>query len=83
MLETPNAGGIPSSSKCIHHPYNEILYTEFCEAIVRIAHVKYIHLEKVDERVNAMINKDILPLATTKRFPADNTPGSIGSDNRL
>ncbi|GMH38680.1 hypothetical protein BSKO_06564 [Bryopsis sp. KO-2023] len=75
VLNSVNANGVPNDSYSVHDPNNEILYTEFCESLVRIAQIRYLHLDKIEERVHALVNKDILPLLARKK--SQNQEGTL------
>lgn len=53
-----------------HSPTAELLFREFCCALVRLAHVKHAQLPHLDQRVAALITKTIVPY-NTQQSPND------------
>lgn len=47
-----------------HSPMRQLLFRDFCEALVRIAHVKYRHLPSLQKQLEALLQTNILPHAT-------------------
>lgn len=52
-------GGLPP----IHTPSRQLLFWDFCEALVRIAHLKFRHLPSLQQRLHQLLHAHILPLA--------------------
>lgn len=62
VQETENAAGVLSGVALLHHADAEVLFPQFCEALVRIAQGKYYYLESIEKRVQTLLANDILPL---------------------
>lgn len=82
VLGTENSAGLPKSDRMIHDPNNDILFTQFCEAIVRIAQVKYLHLDRIEERVGTLIGNDVVPLLAQKKISSEGFFGALSQENR-
>lgn len=52
-------GGIPP----LHTPTRQLLFWDFCEALVRIAHLKFRHLPSMQQRLHQLLHTLILPHA--------------------
>lgn len=52
-------GGTPK----LHDPTLQLLFRDFCEALVRIAHLKYRHLPTLQQRLHQLVHSHILPHA--------------------
>ena len=52
-------GGRPS----VHSPVRQLLFWDFCEALVRIAYLKYRHLPSLQQRLHHLLHSHILPHA--------------------
>lgn len=52
-------GGVPP----LHTPTRQLLFWDFCEALVRIAHLKFRHLPSLQQRLHQLLHTLILPHA--------------------
>ncbi|KAA6424510.1 MAG: hypothetical protein FRX49_05722 [Trebouxia sp. A1-2] len=52
-------GGVPQ----LHTPIRQLLFWDFCEALVRIAHLKFRHLPSLQQRLHQLLHTLILPHA--------------------
>ncbi|KAL0028358.1 hypothetical protein WJX77_001721 [Trebouxia sp. C0004] len=52
-------GGVPP----LHTPTCQLLFWDFCEALVRIAHLKFRHLPSMQQRLHQLLHTLILPHA--------------------
>ncbi len=52
-------GGVPP----LHTPIRQLLFWDFCEALVRIAHLKFRHLPSLQQRLHQLLHALILPHA--------------------
>jgi len=52
-------GGVPP----LHTPMRQLLFWDFCEALVRIAHLKFRHLPSMQQRLHQLLHTLILPHA--------------------
>lgn len=63
-LATPEVllavGGGPAN---LHDPTLQLPFRDFCEALVRIAHLKYRHLPSLQQRLHQLLHSHILPHA--------------------
>ena len=57
------AGGRPS----LHTPLRQLLFRDFCEALVHIAHMKYQHLPSLQQRLHQLLHSLVLPYAVKVR----------------
>lgn len=60
-LELSRAG--EASPPPLHDPTRQLLFCDFCEALVRVAHLKYRHLPSLQQRLHHLLHGHILPLA--------------------
>ncbi len=44
----------------LHSPARELLFRDFCEALVRVGHLKFLQLPTLDRRVQALLQGHIL-----------------------
>ena len=47
----------------VHSPVRQILYRDFCEALVRIAHLRHRHQPTLQQRLQSLLQHHILPHA--------------------
>ena len=47
----------------LHSPARELLFRDFCEALVRVGHLKFLQLPTLDRRVQALLQGHILAYA--------------------
>ena len=52
-------GGTPT----LHDPTLQLLFRDFCEVLVRIAHLKFRHLRSLQQRLHQLVHSHILPHA--------------------
>ena len=57
MLTTAAVVGDPLP---LHSPARELLFRDFCEALVRVGHLKFLQLPTLDRRVQALLQGHIL-----------------------
>ena len=54
----------------LHSPAQELLFRDFCEALVRVGHLKFLQLPTLDRRVQALLQGYILAHAGKVGTPA-------------
>ena len=66
-----------------HSPVRQLLFRDFCEALVRIAHVKYRHLPSLQKQLEALLQTNILPHATQVGYASCPEQGLIVGSSKL
>ena len=65
-MATHSASGVLQDLAPLHHPHSELLYRDFCEALVRIAFVRYPHHPSLEARLQHLITAHVLPLSSRR-----------------
>ena len=64
QLATPElAVAVGGGTAPLHSPTRQLLFWDFCEALVRIAHLKFRHLPSLQQRLHQLLHINILPHA--------------------
>ena len=59
----PTTAAVVGDPLPLHSPARELLFRDFCEALVRVGHLKFLQLPTLDRRVQALLQGHVLAYA--------------------
>ena len=63
VASAESALAVQDGSTSTHSPVRQLLFRDFCEALVRVAHLKFRHLPSLQQRLHHLLHTHILPHA--------------------